>query len=570
MSTAKPEVPHTNFGTTVQLSVMMFLQFFIWGAWLPMIFQYLGPTGLNFETWQQSLILNAFAIASFVGMFFSNEFADRTFPAEKFLAASHLIGGLSILGLGFVTDFWTFFALMLIHCLVYVPTISITNSIAFANIRDPQHDFGPIRLWGTIGWIAASWPFVFILVDWAKVPALADVGFVDWLGKAFASPLAGESLKSGIQWTYITAGGASLVLAGWSLILPHTPPKQAKPGEAQFAWLESLRLLALPYVLVLFVLTFVDAAVHQGYFIFTNDYLQSVGVASNWIMPVMSIGQIAEIGTMAILGYALRMLGWRYIMAIGILGHAIRFGMFALVPLAVPSIVVIMVHGICYAFFFATVYIFVDEYLPKNARSSAQGLFNFMILGLGPFVANQVWPMIADATALVDVSAETVFVQAQADIEIKGILRDQPAETKAVTLTLMPDTKSSTVAGATPAPAPVGFAGRATLADDGKLEGKFTSVPPGKYTLMFPIERPRMLLGSATQDISLAIEVPEAAPTVKKDASRAKMMNFQNFFLFPAGTALAAAIALLLFFFPPAKPAAEEDVTEMAPVAPSH
>src|SRR5450432_2116500 len=116
-----------------RLFVMMVLEFFIWGAWLPLIFGYLPS--LNFTPAQQSWILNAFPIAAIAGMFFSNQFADRNFSAEKFLAASHFIGGLAMIGLGFTKSFWPFFVLMMLHCLLYVPTISITNSIAFANLR---------------------------------------------------------------------------------------------------------------------------------------------------------------------------------------------------------------------------------------------------------------------------------------------------------------------------------------------------------------------------------------------------------------------------------------------------
>src|SRR5205814_1937326 len=111
---------------------MMVLQFFIWGAWLPLIFGYLPSLG--FSSWQQSCILNAFPIAAIVGMFFSNQFADRNFAAEKFLAFSHLVGGLAMIGLGYTKSFGPFLGLMLIHCLLYVPTISITNAIAFANM----------------------------------------------------------------------------------------------------------------------------------------------------------------------------------------------------------------------------------------------------------------------------------------------------------------------------------------------------------------------------------------------------------------------------------------------------
>ncbi len=386
----------TNPGPAVRtrLSVMMFLEFFIWGAWLPLIFGYMPSLG--FDALQQSWILNAFAIASFVGMFFSNQFADRNFAAEKFLAVSHLIGGVSILALGWVNSFWPFFLLMLVHCLFYVPTISITNSIAFANLKDAANDFGRVRLWGTIGWIAASWPFVFILVDWANVPALGDVGFKSWLGSALATSKTGAELQREVAWTYIAAGGASILLAAFSLWLPHTPANKATKAGEGLAWLEAMKLLKHPFVLVLFLVTFVDAAVHQCYFIFTNDYLQSVGIPANWVMPVMSIGQIAEIGTMAVLGTVLKRLGWRYTMVLGILGHVVRFGIFALVPNPTIAVLINVLHGICYAFFFATVYIFVDEFFPKDARTSAQGLFNFLILGVGPFVANFVWPVLGD------------------------------------------------------------------------------------------------------------------------------------------------------------------------------
>ncbi|HWB00405.1 MAG TPA: MFS transporter, partial [Pirellulales bacterium] len=125
-------------------------------------------------------------------------------------------------------------------------------------------------------------------------------------------------------------------------------------------------------------------------------YLKSVGIPANWVMPVMSIGQVAEIGTMAFLGAVLKRLGWRYTMTIGILGHAVRFGVFALLPDPTLAVLINVLHGICYAFFFATVYIFVDEFFPKDARTSAQGLFNVLILGLGPLAANSIWPRLGE------------------------------------------------------------------------------------------------------------------------------------------------------------------------------
>src|ERR1051325_9926858 len=194
-----------------KLFVMMVLEFFIWGAWLPLIFGYLPSLG--FSPAEQSWILNAFPIAAIVGMFFSNQYADRHFAAEKFLAFSHLIGGLAILGLTFTKTFWPFFGLMLVHCLLYVPTISITNSIAFAQMKDAQKEFGIVRMGGTIGWILAAWPFTFILIDWAKVKEANPHGIINSLGTILGSGLTGEALQRGTTWTFIVAGIASLLLA---------------------------------------------------------------------------------------------------------------------------------------------------------------------------------------------------------------------------------------------------------------------------------------------------------------------------------------------------------------------
>jgi nucleoside transporter len=377
-----------------RLSIMMFLEFFIWGAWYPLVFGYLPAIG--FDGNQQFLVLAGFNVAAIVAMFFSTQFADRNFAAERFLAVSQLIGGVSMLALAATKSFWPFLIFMYLHCLLYVPTISITNSIAFANIKDPQRDFGLVRLWGTIGWIAASWPFVFLLVDWNMVNALQRSGhvpnFISWLGAVLGTPKTGAALVQATTYTFFVAGIASLVLAAFSLLLPHTPPKPAAKGESQLAWLEAAKLLKVPFMLVLFVVTFIDATVHQFYFFWTGRYLMSIGIPGNWVMPAMSVGQFAEIGTMAVLGAFLKRLGWRWTMTIGIMGHCVRFAVFALLPYPAPAVAVNVLHGICYAFFFATVYIFVDEFFPKDARSSAQGLFNLLILGLGPLVGNFLGP----------------------------------------------------------------------------------------------------------------------------------------------------------------------------------
>jgi nucleoside transporter len=394
----------------LKLFIMMVLEFFIWGAWFPLIFGYLPSLG--FSASEQSWILNTFPIAAIVGLFFSNQFADRNFSAERFLAFSHLVGGVSILGLAFIkapAPFWPFFLLMLIHCLFYVPTISITNSIAFANMKDAQKEFGFVRMGGTIGWVLAAWPFTFILVDWGKVNAVNSQGPVAWLGTVLSNGLTGQALQDATKWTFIVAGIASLLLAAFSLTLPHTPPKRVEKGTAssKLAWLEAAKLLSTWFILVLWIVTFVDSVVLNLYFNWTGRFLGTpvanggVGIPGNWIMPVMSVGQIAEILTMLVLGVTLKKLGWRTTMIIGILGHAVRFAVYAFFPQHQAAIVIVqLLHGICYAFFFATVYIFVDEFFPKDARASAQGLFNLMILGLGPWVANDLGPKLIGETFL--------------------------------------------------------------------------------------------------------------------------------------------------------------------------
>jgi MFS family permease len=273
-------------------------------------------------------------------------------------------------------------------------------------MKDPQREFGIVRMGGTIGWILAAWLFVFILVDWDKVTAANPQGPKAWLGTALANGLTGQPLQDATKWTFIVAGVASLVLAAFSLALPHTPPKRVEEGAAsKLAWLEAMKLLSIPFILVLWLVTFVDATVHNLYFNWTGRFLSTavagggVGIPGNWVMPVMGIGQIAEILTMLVLGVTLKTLGWRTTMIIGILGHAARFAVYAFFPQNAPLIILVQVlHGICYAFFFATVYIFVDEFFPKDARASAQGLFNLMILGLGPLVANAIGPKLIGET----------------------------------------------------------------------------------------------------------------------------------------------------------------------------
>lgn len=353
-----------------RLFVMMVFQIAIWGAWAPKLFPYMRLLG--FTATEQALVGSCWGIAAIVGIFFSNQFADRTFAAERFLAGSHALGGACLLGAAFATGFPLFFACYLGYSLVFVPTLSVSNGLAFANLADPARDFGTVRVGGTIGWVLASWPFVFLL--------------------------GAQAGAEQVRWIFIVAALISFALAGYALTLPHTPPARPEPADRQ-AWRRAGRLLRQPFLAVLFAVTFLDSVVHNGYFILSDAFLTNrVGIASNLSMVVLSLGQIAEMLTMLVLGRVLVRLGWKMTMIVGILGHAARFLVFAYAADSVPAIIAVqLLHGICYAFFFATLYIFVDTVFPKDVRVSGQGLFNLLILGIGGVVASVVFPALVAA-----------------------------------------------------------------------------------------------------------------------------------------------------------------------------
>ena len=365
---------------TPRLAVMMFLEYLIWGSWLPLLALYLADV-LGFSGGQIGWIFATQAIACLFGLYFGGQIADRMLSTEKLLAMLHLVGGAAMFALAYQTTFWSFFAVMLVYQLAYMPTMSLTNAIVFHHVADPQTDFGKVRLWGTIGWIAASWPFVFILA-----------------GKT------GAELHGALSSIFTVAGMSSIALAAFSLTLPHTPP--SKRETAASAPMEAIKLLRDPVMLVLFVATLMDALVHQCYFQWTSPFLQQAGLAENWIMPAMSVGQIAEIASMAMLGWALARLGWRWTMTVGILAHALRFFVFAIGDPLWLMVAINVVHGMCYAFFFAAVYIFVDERCPRDARASAQGLFNLVILGIGPFAGSLLWGWLGDVFRAADGSVD--------------------------------------------------------------------------------------------------------------------------------------------------------------------
>src|SRR5262245_27596956 len=214
-----------NNGIRFKLFVMIVLEIAIWGSWQVLIFNYMPM--LKFSQSQQNLAGSMFAIASVVGIFFSNQFADRNFAAEKFLAFSHVVGGIALAAAAFQSDFWPFFACFLVYGLLYVPTISVTNSLAFANLANPAKDFGFVRMGGTVGWIVVSWPFIFLLGE--------------------------KATPEQVRWIFLLGAIISFLMAFYALTLPHTQPRTDAQGLDRLAWVRAAKLLGQPFVLVLFI-----------------------------------------------------------------------------------------------------------------------------------------------------------------------------------------------------------------------------------------------------------------------------------------------------------------------------
>lgn len=365
----------TSKGIKAQLSLMMGLEWAIFGAWLPLLFTHME--NLGFSVLQQTVIGTAPAISAMLAVFFGNNWADRRFHQERFLFVSQLIGGLALMGMFWTKSFAPFVVLMYVHAFFYMPTISVTNTIAFRHLKDAAREFGHVRMWGPVGWMGVSWPIFFLLKGRETAEAEAMIAAI-----------------------FVIGGLISIALALFSLTLPKTPPSAEAGGEGASgsAWLTALKFSSKPFLVVLLIVALIDSTNHMGYFVLSGGFLGDLGLPTEWIMPVMGISQFSEIFVTFALGFILIRLGWKKTLIVGILAHAARFAAYAFLSDYLPAIIgVQLLHGVCYACFFATLYIFIDSVYPKTIQASAQGLFNFIILGLGDLCAKWLFIPAKDA-----------------------------------------------------------------------------------------------------------------------------------------------------------------------------
>jgi nucleoside transporter len=350
--------------TRVKLSAMMFLEFFIWGAWFVTLGTYLTKT-LQATDVQNGVAYATQSLGAIIAPFIIGLIADKYFSAQKILGVLHLIGAASLWYATTVTDFEAFYPNILLYMIIYMPTLALVNSVAFKQMKDPSKEFPSIRVMGTAGWIVA--------------------GFViGWLGWE----------KSGsLVLTFKMAGVASLILGLLSFTLPDTPPvkKGQRTSFGDIIGLDSIGLLKNRSYLVFFLASIAICVPLAFYYNFTNPFLNEVGVSA--AAGKQSMGQISELVFMALMPLFFVRLGVKKMLAFGMLAWVLRYIFFAYGDTGSNYwmlIAGIVLHGICYDFFFVTGQIYTDNLAGERFKSAAQGFITLATYGVGMLIGSYI------------------------------------------------------------------------------------------------------------------------------------------------------------------------------------
>ena len=363
--------------TRLQLSTMMFLEFFIWGAWFVTLGTFLinnlqatgAETGAVFSTQSWGAIIAPFIIGLI---------ADRYFNAEKILAILHLLGAVLMYQMYTATEVSVFYPYVLVYMILFMPTLALVNSISFNQMKDTGKEFPKVRVWGTIGWIVAGLAISFVFL-WDSA----------------------ENVKAGLMKnTFLLASIASLILGIFSFTLPKTPPtaKGTKVKISEILGLDALKLLKDKNFLIFFIASILICIPLAFYYQYANPFLQDIGVTNP--TAKMSLGQFFEVFFLLMLPFIFKKFGFKITILAGMLAWAVRYALFAYGnagDLYFMLIIGIILHGICYDFFFVSGQIYTDAKAGPKFKSAAQGLITLATYGVGMLIGYEIAGLIADA-----------------------------------------------------------------------------------------------------------------------------------------------------------------------------
>jgi len=385
-----------------RLSVMMFLQYAIWGAWLPLMYQFLS-NHRGFSDDEIGYLFMIGGVGAVVAPFIAGQIADRSFNTEKYLAISHIMGGILVWQLSWMESYQGFFLFSLLYSLIYSPTLALTNSLAFHHLPNRDRDFGRVRLWGTIGWIAVGIGIGQWLLH-RHTPAI-DVGGLADATLNLSAPSQAQVLAAqaaGIMDAFRLSGILGVVMGIYCLTLPKTPPAREKRNNAA---LEAVAEVKRQPLLTLFLLGIPISCIHQFYFVHTSGFLNTyqakvgdVTEAINGIFGVgggglMTIGQMSEIAVLAAIPLLAKMWSRKSLLLVGVMAYAVRMALFAYVdalpfPPLFTLIAGVALHGLCFGCFIFVAFMVVDEETSSDVRASAQSLFGLVVFGIGIIIGS--------------------------------------------------------------------------------------------------------------------------------------------------------------------------------------